>query len=224
MKIVNRATLLIFLTLASLECPLSALIVLPAAPAQESSGAKFGKAFGEGLAKGMEEARRIEQARKLREQLQLEQKITDEINNYDNVVSQLSCESAHPSIILPTTTQNPFIDNGCILLNNNYKMGYVFKMKLNRVLSDGVLVEWLWSLDISNHTDKTFFSYGSIEYSKVRFNIELLDTNNFVISSCVYYADVFLKRGEKRTLQGKWIIPYDQIQNLANYQIKIGQN
>ena len=224
MKTINLVFVFIFLTFASFKFPLSAVVVLPAAPAQEGAGAKFGKAFGEGFAKGMEEARKIEQARQLREQLQLEQKIADERSQYDYVISKLSCEPAHPSISLPESAKNPFIDNGFLLMNDSRKMGYVFKMKLNRVLSDGVLVEWLWFLDISNCTDKSFFSSGAMEYAKARFNIELLDANNFAISSCVYYTDVFLKRGEKRTLQGKWFIPYDQIPNLSTYQIKIGQN
>lgn len=200
---------------------MSALVVLPP---RESAGGKIGKAFGDGFAKGMEEARKIEQARKLREQLQLEQKIADEMHHYNSVISQLSFESAHQTISLPPELNNPFTDIGFLLMNDNRKLGYVFKFKLNRVLSDGILVEWLWSLDISNETAKSFFSSGSIEYPKAKFKIELLDSNDFAISSCNYYADLFLKKGERSMLQGKWIIPFDQVKNLSNYQIKIGQN
>lgn len=185
-------------------------------------GEGFGKGFSEGFSKSMEESRRIEQDRQLREQLQTEHRIVTEMSYYNNIVSQLSCESAHPTLTLSQGSMQPFTHKSYIEMNDNRTMGCEFKLKLNRVLSEGTLVEWLWSLDISNETKKKFLSFGSMEYPKARFKIELLDANNFAISSCVYYADVFLKREEKVTLQGKWMISYDQVSHLSGYQINIG--
>ena len=190
-------------------------------PANPSGGEKLGKALGDGFARGMEEARQIQQAREFREELEKEHRIANELSYYNSVVSQLSFEPAHPTLILSEEAKKPFIHKSYIKMNDNRTMGCLFKMKFNRVLSDGVLVEWFWSLDISNETEKKIFSFGNMEYPKTRFKIELLDDNNFVISSCIYYSDVFLKRGKSTTLQGKWIIPYDQLLNFSTYRINI---
>lgn len=216
---IRKIILMAFLFISHTTIPLNAIVVLPR---QESAGERFGKAFGDGFSKAMEEARIIEQQRQLREQLQMENRIASEMSYYKNVVSQLSYESAHPTLAIPPSSLSNLTHHSCIEMSDNRTMGCLFKMKLNRVLSDGTLVEWLWSLDISNQTRKRFFSFGNMEYSQARFKIELLDANNFVISSCIYYADVFLKRGKSTNLQGKWIIPYDQISNLSTYRISIG--
>lgn len=221
MKInIHRLFLMIFLFTLYITLPLQATIQI--IPQKENAGARFGRAFGEGFSKGMEEARQIQREREFREELEKEYRIANEISYYNSVTSQLSYESAHLTITLSEEAKKPFIHKSYIEMSDNRTMGCLFKMKLNRVLSDGTLVEWLWSLDILNETQKKFLSFGSMEYPRARFKIELLDANNFSVSSCVYYADVFLKRGENTTLQGKWIIPYDQISNLATYQISIG--
>lgn len=188
---------------------------------QGSAWGRFGTGFGEGLSKGIEEARIIAQERQLHDQLQQEQRIANEMSYYNTVVFQLSCESAHPELTLSQELAKPFTHKSYIKMSDSRMMGCVFKRKFNRILSDGTLVEWLWSLDISNETQKSSFSSGRMEYPKARLKIELLDANNFVVSSCIFYSDLFLKRGEGTVLQGKWVIPYDQVSHVSSYQISL---
>lgn len=209
----------IFLAAFLVMLPLHAITVLPR---QESVGEQFGNAFGSSFSRSLEQSRLKEQDRRFREQLQIEKRMADEMSHYNTVLLLLLCESSHPTIALPEESMKLFEQKVSIEISDKRTMGCIFKRKFNRVLSDGALVEWLWSLDISNETQKKFLSSTSMKYSKIRLNIELLDKNDFVISSCTFYADVFLNRGETKLLQGKWMIPLDQVSQASNFQIRIG--
>lgn len=200
----------------------SAEAMLQVIPARPNAGASIGKAFGEGIARGLEEARLIQQEKEHREELRRELEVAAEIENYNTVFNQLFLEKTHPTITLSDDLKKPIEKQLYLKLSDKRKMGCIFKGKFHRVISNGTLVEWLWSLNITNETPRKLFSSGNMEYKKMRIKIELLDSNDFVVSSCVVYNDLFLKRGESTIVQGKWIIPYDQVSQVSNFRISMG--
>lgn len=134
---------------------------------------------------------------------------------------KLSSALTHPTLSLPESAMHPFTHTSFIKMSDDRVLRCIFNMKLNRILSDGNLVEWLWSMEIFNETPKKIFSFGCAEYKNARFNIEFFDKYGFSVSSCIYYADIYLKKGESTFLQGKWGIPYEQIPNLSTYGISV---
>jgi hypothetical protein len=195
-------------------------------PKVETFGERMGRSVGNGISKGFAESyievQQIKKDQLLREQLQLEERIAAEVDIYNAVLLELSCASSHPKLTLPLKLTESFNLTGKIVTSKMQAMKYEGKIKFNRVLSDGALVEWLWSFDLRNVTSKAFFSSGFIQHPKTRFKIDLLDENNFLISTCIYYKDVVLNRGKSMSLQGKWVIPYDQVKNVASCNISIG--
>ncbi len=217
-KISGLFTTICILTLCP-ALPMHAIVILPA---QESAAAKFGRSLGEGFSKGMEQAQSIARERQHRAELEKENRVAAEIDYYNRVVSQLSCEPSHQTLTLPQEISHPFIHRNRLKMWDGEIINYEFKRKFNRVLAMDNLIEWLWSLDILNETPKKFLSSGNMDYPKLRLEIELLDSNNFVLSSCVIYTNLSLKRGESKELQGKWILPYDQVSRVSNYRICLG--
>lgn len=151
-----------------------------------------------------------------------EEVINAEKDHYKKMVSKITSAATHPTLTLSLKEKEPYFRKGVFELSENKKLGYVFKRKYSRILEDGKHVEWLWCLDLLNKTEKKFFSSGKIIRPDARFKIDILNKNNEVISSCIYYTDIMLDIGEKEQLHGKWVIPYDKISSVAGYKIQMG--
>lgn len=212
------AFLILAVTFASF---LNAVQVIPQSDPWGAAGNSFGTGFSGGMIQAQQQARQIEQDRQARElQEKLIQKMA-EVERYHNTVNQLSCTPTHPTLRLSEQETSCVTGSGPINFSGKWKVDYVFKYKLDRVLSDGSQVEWVWSLDLSNQTLRGFLSSGRIDLPSARIELCLVDTNGFALSTCVVYSDIGLKRKEQTTLQGKWVIPYDQISKISGYKFRI---
>jgi hypothetical protein len=152
----------------------------------------------------------------------LRKKIEKETNYYNNIISKISYDSSHPTLTIPENLKKVFTRTSTMHISGDGYIRCVFKRKFSRVLSGGDLVEWVWTLELTNVTPRNFiFSDVSINLPSSKFEIQLVDESGFSLSSCVIYKSLYLERNKQVWLEGKWIIPYDQISNVYDYTFGI---
>jgi len=225
MTTLNRLVLFsVFLTIIFITKDAFAYIqVIPQSVPYGRAASSFGQGLADGIAIGMEQQRqlRIEQNRfRIEQNRLLEKKQDREMEQYNETVRLLSLSEKHPDLKIPDELSECVITNGGRAYGRR-RLSYRLKTKFTRVIGDGAMAEWSWSLEFFNQTRRKVRSARRINLEKAKIEIQILDKDGMSLSKCVLYSDIYLKHGEKTTLQGRWFIPFTQLDKVSKYNVKI---